>query len=360
MSREYEGNPVAKCMNARKGDCFGINCPCEDYRPTYLMSKEDAETIMPRVRDRSINPGAIRYRNKHTRIAGEHRYPREDIIVDTYGNKRIGGYDDNIGKADPSDKPAEIQNLYNKYPKIRLICGVCGAKKLFNIENIGHREKFVYACPQCHNRNGIEVSAFINKIKNQNKNLDDYFTYKCTDLPVDDSSSFKELAVDYLLKEAFKIPDDPYRDLNLAEDIVIDIYKLEQNCAFMVNKYDFCVFDGKPRKKRCGRKCKNFTNISFISPQEEELLSKEIWPVYQNHLKDLRLRSETIERQIKVLNKQLAAEIDIDEDGKDLASMKQTLKQELNLLIKQRNKIKAKWNRLIDAHRTVKTTIQGH
>ena len=166
MSREYEGNPVAKCMHARKGDCFGINCPCEDYRPTYLMSKEDVETIMPGVRNRSINPGAIRYRSKHTRIAGEHRYPREDIIVDAYGNKRIGGYDDNIGKADVSDKSADIKNLHSKYPKIRLICATCGAEKLFNTENICYRETFVYDCPKCHNRNGLDISWFISKLKN--------------------------------------------------------------------------------------------------------------------------------------------------------------------------------------------------
>lgn len=357
MSKEYDGNPTAKCMKERKGDCFGMNCPCEDYEPAYLMTKEDVETFMPGARERSINPGAIRYKSKHTRIAGEHRYPREDIIVDNYGNKRIGGYDDNIRRIDLSDETAELRNLYQKYPKVRLLCANCESSRLFKIEDICYRTIFVYDCPKCHKRNGLDVSWLKNELRLIDSEEDDYYTFKCARIEVDKSSSFESLANSLQILQSLEKPVDPYRDLYISKNKRREIKNIEKTCIYLVKKCDICIFDGGHRASNCTNKCKNYTEISFVSYKFERQLKYEIWPRYKKTVDFIREYCEKLETQEKKLNKRISDRVSQGLPCDNLDLQKKQLRQEVDAFENYKKRIKLKWNRIVDLNELIKNSI---
>ena len=322
------------------------------------MSAEDAAAILPGLRDRSICPGGIRYKSSHTRFAGEYRYPHEDIVVDDYGNKRIGGYDDNIGRSDLSDDAGDMHKLFEKFPKIRLLCSSCEFGKLFNIENICSRPIFVYNCPRCHSRNGLDVSWLIEIIKKEEESPSDYFTCKCANMAIDNSATFKGLAREYQIRAVLANTEDPYDRIGIPTDTLTQILKLEQHCAFLVKKRDLCAFDGKQRKNRCAR-CKNYTIIRFINPGAETHLHNEIWLVYRKHLNTLRQQCDRLKFQIKEINRAISNGCNKDLEL-HLVTQKQSLQSKLDSLISLRSYLKMKWNNIEKIEKVVTQCVKEY
>lgn len=344
MAREYEGNPNSKCMNARKGDCGGLRCPCEDYQPTYMMTAEEAELIIPGARDRSINPGGIHYKSRHTRTAGEHRYPREDIVVDTLGNKFFGGYDSELKGLNNISKNQSLVEICLKYPRIRLVCSHCGYDKSYAIENIVNRPTFIFKCIRCDTRNEVDVDRLIDELAKYNEEPEDYFRFDCTHVENDNTPSMKELAKVYQDAYAYYHTENLPVWWQFSEEIRLLIKKIGSSCVFIVNKCECCVFDGKSRYgARCSKeKCKNYKKINFNRIDLESWFNREILPVYQARLQALSSECRSVEAMLREVKLEIGKMDEMSITDIELTNKRKALSSQLQLLQSERKRIKSK------------------
>lgn len=352
MSREYEGNPSAICMNQRKGECAGLGgkCPCEDFRPTYLITPEDAQILFPGARDRSINPGGIHYKSRHTRTAGEHRYPREDIVIDTYGNKLIGGYLDNY-KSEKVEKNDKIKRLCKQHPKISLLCSHCGEKKRFRTEDLLARDVFVYECRSCSGRNSFKTSKI---------------TYDALDSVELIYEAEKYVVIKSLGTDILWINSDgkEIRLTDLSRKQSKLFLRFKNECVFNANS-NICVYTGVQKANKCNKKrCDNYLCLDNKLAEAEKIISTNIIPCYRATLNRIDSKEREINNQLKkcicILQEHELSGLPDDDMIIKRELEKGRLEQKLKSLLQNKDKIKRQYNTIVSLTSIFKSEKKPH